>query len=128
MPPIRVLHFAHGRGDRERFRRGRLAHESEAGLVREPVSLEGVDLLLRPNEVLERVAAAAVPRDDVVQVAAILADEFAGVLADALVALEERSNRLPSIMTLPMMLFIMPTIFLIVGGPVVLRMMDVFAR
>ncbi|MBT2189076.1 type II secretion system F family protein [Sphingobium nicotianae] len=48
--------------------------------------------------------------------------------SDALIALEERSNRLPSLMTLPMMLFIMPTIFLIVGGPVVLRMMDVFAR
>lgn len=47
---------------------------------------------------------------------------------DALLALEERSNRLPSLMTLPMMLFIMPTIFLIVGGPVVFRIMDVFAR
>lgn len=47
---------------------------------------------------------------------------------DALLALEERSNRLPSLMTLPMMLFIMPTIFLIVGGPVVFRIMDIFAR
>lgn len=46
---------------------------------------------------------------------------------DALLALEERSNRLPSLMTLPMMLFIMPTIFLIVGGPVVFRIMDIFA-
>lgn len=47
--------------------------------------------------------------------------------SDALLALEERANRLPTLMTLPLMLFIMPTIFLIVGGPVVLRLMDVFA-
>jgi len=47
---------------------------------------------------------------------------------DSLLALEERANRLPTLMTLPMMLFIMPTIFLIVGGPVVLRLMDVFAQ
>lgn len=46
---------------------------------------------------------------------------------DALLALEERANRLPTLMTLPLMLFIMPTIFLIVGGPVVLRLIDVFA-
>lgn len=46
---------------------------------------------------------------------------------DSLLALEERANRLPTLMTLPLMLFIMPTIFLIVGGPVVLRLIDVFA-
>lgn len=47
---------------------------------------------------------------------------------DSLIALEERANRLPTLMTLPMMLFIMPTIFLIVGGPVVLRLIDVFSH
>jgi tight adherence protein C len=47
---------------------------------------------------------------------------------DSLLALEERANRLPTLMTLPMMLFIMPTIFLIVGGPVVLRLVDVFSQ
>jgi tight adherence protein C len=29
-------------------------------------------------------------------------------------------------MTVPMMIFIMPTIFLIVGGPAALRVMDAF--
>ncbi len=47
--------------------------------------------------------------------------------SDSLVALEERANRLPTLMTLPMIFFIMPTIFLIVGGPAVLRLMDLFA-
>src|SRR5688500_12478495 len=78
VPPIRVACFAHGRRDGERFRRGRLAPETQAGFVRKPVGLEGIDLLLRPDEVLERVAAAAIARDDVVQVAAMLADVFAG--------------------------------------------------
>ncbi len=43
---------------------------------------------------------------------------------DTLVRLEERANQLPSLMTIPMMLFIMPTVFLIVGGPAALRLMD----
>src|SRR4051812_9727903 len=93
VPPVWVLRFAHGRGDRERFRSRGLAHEAQAGFVRESVGLEGVDFLFRPNEVLERIAPAAVARDDVVQVAATLADEFAGVLADAPVALEDRGPR-----------------------------------
>jgi len=42
---------------------------------------------------------------------------------DALVRMEERANRLPTLMTVPMMLFIMPTIFLIIGGPAVLTLM-----
>ena len=45
---------------------------------------------------------------------------------DSLLALEERANRLPTLMTLPMMLFIMPTIFLVVGGPAALRLIDAF--
>ena len=44
---------------------------------------------------------------------------------DTLVRLEERANQLPTLMTIPMMLFIMPTIFLIVAGPAALRVMDV---
>ena len=42
--------------------------------------------------------------------------------------MEERANRLPTLLTLPMMLFIMPTIFLVVGGPAALRVIDVFLR
>jgi tight adherence protein C len=36
--------------------------------------------------------------------------------------------RLPAIMMVPMMLFIMPAIFLIVGGPAALRLLDILAR
>jgi tight adherence protein C len=48
----------------------------------------------------------------------------AEVRAQAIIDLEERASRLPAIMTVPMMLFIMPTIFLIVGGPAVLHLLD----
>jgi tight adherence protein C len=45
---------------------------------------------------------------------------------DRLIQIEERANRLPALLTFPVMLLIMPTIFLIVGGPAVLRIMDSF--
>jgi len=45
---------------------------------------------------------------------------------ETLMRLEERANQLPALMTIPMMLFILPTIFMIVAGPAVLRMIDVF--
>ena len=47
---------------------------------------------------------------------------------DRLLQLEERANRLPTLMTLPVMLLIMPTIFLIIGGPAALRIIDAFTR
>jgi tight adherence protein C len=47
---------------------------------------------------------------------------------DALMKLEERANRLPAILTVPMMIFIMPTIFLIIGGPAALRLIDAMYR
>lgn len=47
---------------------------------------------------------------------------------DSLINLEERANRLPALMTVPMMIFIMPTIFLIVGGPAALRLIDMLSR
>jgi tight adherence protein C len=46
---------------------------------------------------------------------------------DQMTTLEERASRLPALMTVPVMLFIMPTIFLIVGGPAALTLMDVFS-
>ena len=46
--------------------------------------------------------------------------------SNALLAMEERANRLPTLMTLPMMLLIMPTIFLMVAGPAALRLIDNF--
>lgn len=45
---------------------------------------------------------------------------------DTIMRLEERANQLPTLMTIPMMLFIMPTIFMVVAGPAVLRVMDLF--
>ena len=47
---------------------------------------------------------------------------------DALIDLEERANRLPAYLTIPVILFLMPTIFLIVGGPAALRLFDAFHR
>jgi tight adherence protein C len=43
-----------------------------------------------------------------------------------MIEMEERANRLPAMMTVPVMLFIMPTMFLIVGGPAAIRLMDMF--
>ncbi len=45
---------------------------------------------------------------------------------DRLLRLEERANRLPGLLTFPVMLLIMPTIFLIVGGPAVIKILDTF--
>ena len=47
---------------------------------------------------------------------------------DTMVRLEERANRLPVLMTIPMIVFLLPAIFLVVGGPAVLRLMDVVNR
>jgi tight adherence protein C len=46
--------------------------------------------------------------------------------SESLMKLEERANQLPTLMTIPMMVFIMPTIFLVVAGPAVLRLLDSF--
>lgn len=43
---------------------------------------------------------------------------------DQLCHLEEQANRLPALLTVPVMLLIMPTIFLIVGGPATLKILD----
>lgn len=43
---------------------------------------------------------------------------------DALIKLEENANRLPALLTVPMMIFILPAIFLVIGGPVALRLID----
>lgn len=45
---------------------------------------------------------------------------------DYLIELEDKANRLPAFLTLPVIVFLMPTIFLIVGGPAALRLMDAF--
>jgi tight adherence protein C len=45
---------------------------------------------------------------------------------DQMMALDEQASRLPALMTIPVMLFMMPSLFLLVGGPAVLRVMDTF--
>jgi tight adherence protein C len=45
-----------------------------------------------------------------------------------LLKLEEQVNRLPVLLTVPMILFILPSIFLIIGGPAVLKILDVLAN
>jgi tight adherence protein C len=47
---------------------------------------------------------------------------------EALIQLEERANQLPALLTVPMMLFIMPTIFLVVGGPAALQLIDILGQ
>lgn len=43
--------------------------------------------------------------------------------AEALVRFEDRAGKLPTLMTLPMILFILPCVFLIVGGPAIIHVM-----
>jgi tight adherence protein C len=42
---------------------------------------------------------------------------------DALVKFEERAGRLPTLMTIPMILFILPCVFLIVAGPAIINVL-----
>jgi tight adherence protein C len=47
---------------------------------------------------------------------------------DGLLKLEEQANRMPVLLTVPMILFILPSLFLIIGGPAFLKVLDVFMR
>jgi len=42
---------------------------------------------------------------------------------EALIRFEERAGRLPTLMTIPMILFILPCVFLIVAGPAMINVM-----
>jgi tight adherence protein C len=42
---------------------------------------------------------------------------------EALTAFEESAARLPTMLTLPMIIFILPCVFLIAGGPAVIQVM-----
>ena len=41
---------------------------------------------------------------------------------------EEKAARLPAIMTVPMILFILPALFMVIGGPAAIQIIDVMAR
>jgi tight adherence protein C len=47
---------------------------------------------------------------------------------EALIKLEERGNRLPTLLTLPMLLLIFPTLFLVVVVPAALNALDTVKR
>jgi tight adherence protein C len=47
---------------------------------------------------------------------------------DALLRLEERANRMPVVLTIPMVLFMLPAIFLVVAGPAMLKLVDYLNR
>jgi tight adherence protein C len=48
--------------------------------------------------------------------------------AQRLLAAEARSARLPALLTLPLILFIMPAVFIVVVGPAVISMGALFDR
>ncbi len=43
-----------------------------------------------------------------------------------LIELEKNAARLPAVLTIPVMLFIMPSLFLIIGGPAAIKLVDLF--
>jgi tight adherence protein C len=47
---------------------------------------------------------------------------------DGLLKLEEQANRMPVLLTVPIILFILPSLFLIIGGPAFLKVLAAFAR
>ncbi len=47
---------------------------------------------------------------------------------NSLLRLEERANRMPVLLTIPMVVFILPSIFLIIGGPTALRLIDTLSH
>ena len=47
---------------------------------------------------------------------------------DRMMRAEEKAARLPAIMTVPLIMFILPAIFVVVLGPAALRIIDAFAK
>jgi tight adherence protein C len=55
----------------------------------------------------------------------VLAAEFRD---ERLMRAEEKAAKLPAIMTVPMIVFILPALFIVLGGPAALRMMDALTK
>jgi len=51
----------------------------------------------------------------------VLANEMRN---DRMMRAEEKAARLPAIMTIPMVLFIMPALFMVLMGPGIIKLMD----
>jgi tight adherence protein C len=41
---------------------------------------------------------------------------------------EEKAARLPALLTIPMMIFVLPTLFIVLLGPAAINVMDTFAK
>jgi tight adherence protein C len=48
--------------------------------------------------------------------------------AERLTRFEERAARLPVLLTLPLMAFILPSLMIVIGTPLVLRIVDMLGR
>jgi tight adherence protein C len=51
----------------------------------------------------------------------VLASEFRN---ERMLKAEEKASRLPALLTVPMIVFILPVLFIVLGGPAVIRIMD----
>jgi tight adherence protein C len=47
---------------------------------------------------------------------------------EMLTRFEEKAARLPVLLTVPMMVFILPSLFLVVGGPAIVQVMHLFNK
>ena len=61
-------------------------------------------------------------------VASALRTLSAEMRQEALTRFESRASRLPALLTVPMIVFILPCVFLIVGGPAVVHVFQVMAQ
>jgi tight adherence protein C len=107
----------------------------------EELALTGADLRILPNrdEALRRLAdrvnlpsiqSVVVTLTQTLKYGTPLAQALRVVATDLrnddLLKLEEQANRLPVLLTIPMIAFILPSIFLIIGGPAFLKIIDGF--
>jgi tight adherence protein C len=82
----------------------------------------GLDVMVRLGGTLAQTIQYGTP---ISQALRVLAAEMRQA---ALTRFEEKAARLPVLLTIPMILFILPCIFLVVGGPAVVSVMETLAR
>jgi tight adherence protein C len=82
----------------------------------------GLDSLKRMGSMLAQTMQYGTPLGEALRVLS------AEMRHETLMRFEERAARLPVLMTVPMILFILPCIFLIVGGPAAVQVMKSFAH
>jgi tight adherence protein C len=79
----------------------------------------GLDCLIRLGSTLIQTLQYGTPLSSALR---MLATEMR---QEMLTRFEERAARLPVLLTMPMILFILPCVFLVVGGPAIIKVMDV---